>query len=187
MGCNVLDLNDYNNNRATLDGRNGPDDPVEQRVSPGPLWWRATRSKNSVLVGYNFPVSASGNEELIDAYKQALTEFHGKIPAKELQQVAWLVANLRLKADNRHRGRLNACAYDDDYYYFIAFYPPYPDTPRARLTEPEADRRARKVHGLYKIPLNSIGENTTDAFTTEVAGPLEVPGASIIDLPGEVQ
>ncbi|MEW6284276.1 MAG: hypothetical protein AB1758_37020 [Candidatus Eremiobacterota bacterium] len=180
--CNVLDLHDYNSNVFA------PDVPLDRRVAypgsasgPGQLWRRITGNGNTILLGYNYPVNAAA-ARLVAAssrpdgstpsrYAEELVRLSGLVPPEELQQIAWISANLKVAREGGEGGltenALNACAWDRNFYYYIAYAPGR--TYRARFDEP------RRVRGVYKIPLDNDGDNREILPTVPPAEPGGVP------------
>ncbi len=113
--CNALDLHDYNN-RITEE--HGPSDGLASRPSPGLEWWRATRRGSTVLLGYNNVTYLDQN--FFARYLYLLENLRARDPAIR-QQHAWLRANLDVEGSvHMTDAGPAACAWDNDYYYYIA-------------------------------------------------------------------
>ena len=132
--CNVLDVYDYNNVRVgdiNKPSRTSPDDPISVRSSPGINWWKATRydptSKQGpgpILLGYNYPLQDIHMKPVLANYRTELSRLRGSVNESVLQQYAWLSANATIKYRELNGSPRNACAWDSDYYYYIAFDDP---------------------------------------------------------------
>lgn len=174
--CNALDMHDYNNNYTLEFPRTGPLDPVSLRTSPGQKWWKATGNGKSVLLGYNFPIlNTTGQAARASYLNTTLKNLEQRsVPATERQQLAWLRANYEVAMSLNEASALNACAWDQNYYYFISFDPPYSKLEKGNTP-------VRTVYGFYRIRLDSNGDNTS-------VDPSSVPpsggGAEKLAIPG---
>lgn len=159
LSCNVLDLHDYNNNLSDSLGRTGPFDPVSMRPSPGILWRNATGRGRTILLGYNYPFwSDTGVDARKRYFNTVLKDLENRgVESGIRQQLAWLRANYEAAVESQEQDSscLNACAWDQNYYYFISFSPPYSPTER------EKRNAVHVVNGFYRIRLDSLGDNST--------------------------
>ncbi len=172
--CNVLDLYDYNNNEFAAE------DPLSRRtaysgttLAPGQLWWRGTGRGRTILLGYNFPVVGGAAGNAVQTYLAELDRLASLVPPDKLQQLAWISANLTEARKPGAESALNACAWDADSYYYIAYFPPL------GRENPELRREPRRILGVFRIPLVD-GDN-------QVIQPnkrLQKPGGEEISIPG---
>lgn len=173
--CNALDMHDYNNNyvgKPQLDpSRIGPSDPITLRDSPGKLWWSKTRTNNTVLLGYSFPVAAAGARAGTGVYFEQLALVQGQPDAEPL---AWLKAHIELfqRFGRSFPQVLAACCWTTTDHYFISFQPPL-----QAVGDPDPLSSGRRIEGAYRIPLDATGDNTAVTFTSPptMGGVTKVP------------
>lgn len=166
--CDVLDLNDYNNVFSLPDPqRNRPpehaiDDPIAVRrtITGGRGWDRVCGNGRTALVGYNAYAPISGIDPTLERFREELNRL-GNI------QLAWLAANARVSLTGGNNVlSLNACAYDQQGYYYI----PY-DLPQTRYTPDPATAK-----GVYLVPRGRFETDPDDwaAVPPSVADPVNV-------------
>ncbi|GMU52943.1 MAG: hypothetical protein AMXMBFR33_20890 [Candidatus Xenobia bacterium] len=157
-GCSVLDVGNFNDYRGFGTANPAPGRAFYESVTPG-----------SLLLGYNakapfggaphplypFPLDEINTDTkiLID-YQKFLAgqreDRNGNPIVGLTRPMAWLLAN----ASNADRACDDACALENDYYYFIKFTTNWKDSD-ARNTD-------RAVYRVYRLYWTSIGSKLFD-------------------------
>lgn len=121
--CGALNVHDYNNQMTS------PQTPLANRTDGGLKWWNNTRwdsgdsgappdpKKGTLLLGYNVTVDKFWTTQARRNYKDSMIALKASgITDSELQQFAWLTANLNMGGQG-----VFACALDEHYYYYISY------------------------------------------------------------------
>ncbi|MCA9778511.1 MAG: hypothetical protein KC800_17405, partial [Candidatus Eremiobacteraeota bacterium] len=139
---------------------------------------------DTILLGYSHPVPEKLVDVVQEEFGRELNRLSAKVPPALLQQYAWLSANLNVYEDNLQnfniRGSLAACAWDDNNYYFIAYWPPYSQTRVERLMDAVKESRGeltRRILGFYSIPVTELRQfpSVTEASKLPTENQVRIP------------
>ncbi len=156
LSCKALDFYDFNNNHSDVQ------QTLTSRPAPGLNWWKACGGKTALL-GYNNTVLGLGAFLATPRYLAEVKRLsEAGVPHSEVQQLAWLSANVSSAINQGRPAVLAACAWSETNYYYIALSRPLASVYGSAEQEDREEVASgaiqpRVIRGVYRVPVNSSG------------------------------